>query len=555
MKRWYTSLLVGFCTIFPIACTGDFREINSDRAGVTDEDLNPDNNGLGYRLRIVQQGIYFNYDFGKGRNWPFQMIQNLNADLFAGYMHDPKPLLGGSNNSDYNLQEGWNSAMWEFTYSYVMPEIYRLEQLAEDRLPPFFAIAEILKVMVMQRVTDYYGPVIYSRFGDSQDGYMPDDQQTVYLRFFDDLDEAVAILSDYIDRHPSAAEFAKFDMLLDGTYASWLRLANSLRMRLAVRIAAADPERGRAEFRKAAQHPFGVIEQNTENAAVAASELYTNPLGEINRNWNEAVMNASMESILVGYDDPRLGRFFEPCLDDVALQDRFGKDSAVLGIKGEYHGIRQGTCFSHNLYAALSRLTINQTTDAVLMSAAEVWFLRAEAALRGWSDEDAGTCYRYGVMRSFEQWKTSGTEEYLESDRLAADYHDVFTPANDIAARCRVSPRWDETAAAEIKLEKIITQKWIALFPEGCEAWAEQRRTGYPRLFPVLFNHSPDRCIDTETMIRRLNFPASLATSDPERYEALVRKLDGPDHAGTRLWWDTGKNFPDVAAPELFQTP
>ena len=69
-----------------------------------------------------------------------------------------------------------------------------------------------------------------------------------------------------------------------------------------------------------------------------------------------------------------------------------------------------------------------------------------------------------------------------------------------------LSPAWDEEASRETKLEKIITQKWIACYPEGCEAWAEQRRTGYPRLFPVLVNKSNGK-IDTRTMIRRLNFP------------------------------------------------
>ena len=120
-------------------------------------------------------------------------------------------------------------------------------------------------------------------------------------------------------------------------------------------------------------------------------------------------------------------------------------------------------------------------TDAVLMTAAEVWFLRAEAALRGWTDEDAERCYRNGVAASFAQWQLSGAESYLGSDAMAADYHDPVDPGNDIAARCRVSPRWDAAADAELKLERIITQKWIAMYPEGCEAWAEQRRTGYPR--------------------------------------------------------------------------
>lgn len=163
------------------------------------------------------------------------------------------------------------------------------------------------------------------------------------------------------------------------------------------------------------------------------------------------------------------------------------------------------------------------------MTAAEVWFLRAEAALRGWTDEDAERCYRNGVAASFAQWQLSGAESYLGSDAMAADYHDPVDPGNDIAARCRVSPRWDAAADAELKLERIITQKWIAMYPEGCEAWAEQRRTGYPRLFPVRLNHSKGY-IDTETMIRRLPFPAVLATSDPEQYAALVAELGGEDH-------------------------
>ena len=177
------------------------------------------------------------------------------------------------------------------------------------------------------------------------------------------------------------------------------------------------------------------------------------------------------------------------------------------------------------------------------MCAAEVWFLRAEAALRGWTSESAGTCYRTGVNISFAQWQVAGADGYLAGDNIAADYKDPLDSENDIAARCRVSPRWDESLTAEIKLEKIITQKWIAMYPEGCEAWAEQRRTGYPRLLPVRFNHSRGQSIDTETMIRRLPFPATLETSDPLQYEVLVKALGGPDHGGTRLWWDTGRNF------------
>ena len=106
MKRWRTYLFAGCCAVVLGACTGNFRDLNDDKSGITDKELEADDNGLGYRLGIVQQGVYFNYDYGKGKNWPFQMIQNLNADMFSGYMHDPKPLQGGSHNS--GLQPaGW----------------------------------------------------------------------------------------------------------------------------------------------------------------------------------------------------------------------------------------------------------------------------------------------------------------------------------------------------------------------------------------------------------------------------------------------------------------
>ena len=178
------------------------------------------------------------------------------------------------------------------------------------------------------------------------------------------------------------------------------------------------------------------------------------------------------------------------------------------------------------------------------MTPAEVWFLRAEAALRGWSGEDAGTCYEQGVRSSFNQWRVGEANAYLQSDHVAADFVDTFTPDYSAKALCLVSPAWDEEASRETKLEKIITQKWIACYPEGCEAWAEQRRTGYPRLFPVLVNKSNGK-IDTRTMIRRLNFPVSIISGNPAQYSALCEYLGGPDTGGTRLWWDIGVNFRD----------
>lgn len=117
MKGHIYIYLLGIL-LLSVSCTGKFREFNTDQSGITDEDLVIDDNGFGIRLGIIQQGIYFNYDFGKGKNWPFQLIQNLNADMFSGYMHDAKPLNGGTHNSDYNMQ-GWLEQCHVDTYVFV----------------------------------------------------------------------------------------------------------------------------------------------------------------------------------------------------------------------------------------------------------------------------------------------------------------------------------------------------------------------------------------------------------------------------------------------------
>ena len=529
--------------VISVSCTGRFKDLNTDKAGITDENMQVDLNHLGIPLDVIQQGIYFNYDYGKGKNWPYQLMQNLSADMFSGYMHDYKPLNGGSHNSDYNLQDGWNGTLWENTYAYIMPQIKRLEDSTRLKYPAVYAVTEILKVEVMHRVSDYYGPVIYTSFGNKKMIYQPDTQQEGYHYVLDDLKTAVGILENYVNLADYTPEFSRFDLLLDGKVESWIRFANSLRLRLAIRMAMADPDKARQEFADALAGPLGVFEEPTQLVAVTTDEEYSNPLGEINRVWGEVYMNASMESILNGFDDPRREAFFEPCPDDVLLPDRDGRDSVLIPLKGQYRGIRQGTMFAHTLYSALSKIYVNVQTKPILMTAAEVWFLRAEAALRGWTAEDPRICYEQGIRCSFSQWQVAGVETYLQSDCRAADFEDAFTPENNIKARCLVSPRWDDAASDEMKLERIITQKWLAVFPEGCEAWAEQRRTGYPRLSSVRYNNSRNGCVDTEKMIRRLNYPSSILDSDNGQYEMLVNALGGPDHAGTPLWWDTGRNF------------
>lgn len=519
------------------ACTDSFEEYNTNQAGFPDQSKEQEFNKYGISLGVVQQGIYFNYDWGGGKNWPFQVMQNLSSDMFSGYVHDFNPFAAGHGNTTYGMQDAWNGSSWDNTYGYIMTEVKKSEDLTEKDYPSFYGITKILKVELMHRISDLYGPIIYTQFG-SKTGSMPDKQSDAYKAFFKDLDTGISMIQAYMDENPGVENFAKFDILTpksNRTYAEWVKFGNSLRLRLAVRIAMADPALAASEVKKALTDKGGLLQDDEDIIAVSAEGTgYNNPFGEINKGWGEVFLNANMESYLGGYEDPRLEKFFNKAAGGVGEE--------VVPVKGTYKGIRQGTGFNHTNYTGHSRSTVGQTTGAVLMTAAEVWFLRAEAALRGWSAENVQTCYENGVKASFAQWKAKEVAAYLESEKAPKDYEDAFDAAYNIKAVGAVTPKWNTAATNEEKLEKIITQKWIACYPEGVEGWTEQRRTGYPRLFPVKVNDSQGT-IDSKVGPRRLNFSVTIITANPEQYSALTSALGGADNCGTRLWWDTGRNF------------
>ena len=122
-------------------------------------------------------------------------------------------------------------------------------------------------------------------------------------------------------------------------------------------------------------------------------------------------------------------------------------------------------------------------------------------------------------------------EGYLEGETPATDHNDNLLPTASTKAVSKVTAKWNDALSNEEKFAKIATQRWIAIFPEGINGWADYRRTGYPKLFKNDVNYSQGE-IDTDLGPRRLPFTDA------------VSKLGGPDNAGTRVFWDIDKpNF------------
>ena len=148
--------------------------------------------------------------------------------------------------------------------------------------------------------------------------------------------------------------------------------------------------------------------------------------------------------------------------------------------------------------------------------------------------------YEQGITTSMAQWKAA-PGGYLNNDSSRPAPSVDPRLKDTIANPSKITIKWDNAARDSVKLERIITQKWLAMFPEGQEAWTEFRRTSFPKLFPVIHNNSGG-AISTAVQIRRLPYPQNEYNTNPATVAAGVKLLGGTgDNGGTRLWWDTGK--------------
>ncbi|CAC9975219.1 SusD/RagB family nutrient-binding outer membrane lipoprotein [Flavobacterium sp. WLB] len=508
-----------------MGCTGDFEDINTNPNGITPELFEQDFNHIKGGFAPMFNNIQV-----LTPEWVYQLQQGLNCDIWSGYMATPTGFAGGINNTTYSLVDGWNGFIWDYAYSNVMFNAYDIAQKSKGKYDQFYALSLILKVEGMHRLTDTFGPIIYSKFGTTDSTIEYDSQQEVYNQMFSELDFAVAELTKREDAG-EASTFATTDMSgYGGSYKAWAKFANTLRLRLAMRIVKVNPALAKTQAEKAIAHKYGVFTTNADLFKVV-SPVYTNPIATISGAWLDIRMSADMESIMGGYNDPRLATYF-----DTSTQ-----------FPGQYKGVRTGIDIAaksdHQDFSGIGAVV--RSKEIVLFTTAEAYFLRAEGALRGWNmGGDAKSLYEAGIAASFEQRGASGAAAYIADNvKTAKAYVDPNFPVNNSPALNNVTIAWDAAATNEVKLQKIITQKWIAGFPEGQEAWSDYRRTGYPKLFPVLKNYS-GTTITTEFGVRRINFVQSEKAGNAGGVATGVAKLGGPDNGGTRLWWDTtGANF------------
>lgn len=400
---------------------------------------------------------------------------------------------------------------WDPLYE-DLRNVQTMIRIAQERNNPNYeGVGLIMKSWIFSMLTNAYGTVPYTEAvnvlegGENTPAYTP--QEAIYKGLLRDLEKANSLIE------PGSGTFGG-DILYGGDLTRWRKLANSLRLRLLMRLSekqgAIDGVNVSQQFATIVENPgqYPVFEGNDDNAALEYLSSRPNewpPHTSRIGSFRTYRASKTLTDTLLAYDDPRLQVFADTtsAANDNQSAEYVGVPNGLTDdASNEFNGGRD-----HQ--SSLNTTRYFEQPDAakgLIMTYAEVKFLKAEAAVRGWISGDAQTFYEEGITASMEQYGQSVPSGYLGQSGVAF-------PAND----------------AEAAIDRINRQKWIALFYTGMEGWFNWRRTGVPDIEPSRSNVNGDR------IPVRFRYPASEQSLNAESYQKAVDR-QGPDNINTEMW-------------------
>ena len=567
----------------------DYKKVISDE-GVAEAIMALDDN-----IRTAQTGVY-GIRGGKDGGAPvahaYQFCYSLGPDNYVQYFcvpHYDFPYSNFTLRSTYDMCKGsigGPGSGFSSAKLYIAP-LLNTEKI--DSVPELKAIFLTLFNYSAIENADLFGPMPYEEFKALRDKspFKYNDVRTIYYGVKKNLDDVVACLKYYKDNRSEAykQELANvmysYLTIVNDPYSKtwedmepWIRFANSLKLRMAIHMSGIEPETAKTWAEEAVRD--GVItDVDNEVAIYPVFSGKDHPLVEIT-GWSDAVMGASFLNLLENLDHPYMKYLFTKNSVGLAKSPQAVEGSscdATTPANSVYVGMRdgvapgEGQAAANNPYCGYSMLDkayLAQTQAPLfLMKCSEVYFLLAEGALRGWNM--GGTpkqFYEQGIRYASLESRSFTGNKY---NQLVDEYLNVEAPKNityidpqgltpDMKPVTTIGVKWNESDSKETKLEKIITQKYIASFPYSYESWVDLRRVGYPKLFPILGVADSDGTIGAgdskvqtkENIMRRIPW----ASDDPQT-KADIEETGLPalgegasDTQGQHLWWDNGaSNF------------
>ncbi len=499
-----------------------------------------------------------------------QSVVGLGFGNIAGVMQHTQKDGWGSGHNSYDWTPSGSD--WGGYYDLLRNTEAMLEKAEEMDLDFHRGVGLIIRAYIFGMIADLWGDAPYKDALLGEDGAEEhirppyDSQQEIYHGLLTDLDTANSLLS----ANPSsyAGIDPVQDVLYKGDVTLWRKFANSLALRYYMRLSYKEPEFARDGIEKIVDHPddYPLILRAREDAnmsypGTSSSDSWPSNTvfqQETQGSYMRLKMCATLVDTLEYFHDPRLHVWAKKI--DIPLQIDYSdheRDEIVGGIRyvgdsiaadyerkygypldldPEYVGLPPAWSIvpqAYNLNPNLEQAPYNPHASHLaeiykkasgpllvsrMMSAAEVHFIIAEAALQGWTGEDAQTHYEEGVKESLSAWG------------LAGDYSTYITQAG---------VAWDGT------LGQIMEQKWIASWTAATESWFDWRRTGYPQL-------KPGKEVKRDAIPLRFYYSVKELDLNRENCEAAISKLeettfsegDGQNSAWSKMWLLQGTGEP-----------
>lgn len=520
----------------------------------------------------------------------YQFQNTLGPDCYVQYFcvpHSDFPYSNFELRSTYDLCKGFigGPSAGFSRMKYDMAPTLNAEKI--DYMPEIKAIYLTLFNYAAIENVDLFGPLTYYDYKENFDGlsFVYDRVKDIYYQAKADIDAAIECFKYYKDHRSEA--YKKWIGIATGNYVGlrssydidysdlsvWIRFANSLKLRMAIHMSKVEPATAKQWAEEAVAG--GVIENTTDEIGLFPYLFgVSHPLIEI-MGWNDIVMGASFINLLQNLDHPYMKYLFTK--NSIALEK---SKQAVSGTSaptttsegtvfiGMRNGVTpgEGQAASTNPYCGYSTLDRTYFSECnpplYLMKVSEVNFLRAEGALRGWNmGGTAQSFYEQGIRTAYLEDRNFPIKKYVNyiDDYLNVDapkgiaYVDPQGLTPDMPSVTKIGVKWNEGDSKETKLEKIITQKYIASFPYSYESWVDLRRTGYPKLFPILNTEHSDGTIKpgdpkvqtADNIMRRIPW----VSDDPQTKEDIkatgipalsedTNNKPATDTQMQRLWWD-----------------
>lgn len=559
MKNEFLRLLgVSIFLSLLVSCTADFDEINEqpDALAVTDVSAK-------FFVTSLQKGLF------KPAALPLWYGQIFHQDQYAG-QHS-----GGHSQYNWDGNFGWEYASWlqEGSNSWLAAYNTGLTSYLQFVGPggtlendQYYAIGLIMKGFYYQLYTDQVGMIPYSEASDP-DITLPsyDEQIDIYKGVISELDQAITSIGDNSSTGVGVEKLAENDVLFNGDMQKWKQLANSLKLRMALRAHGADGE----DFAATA-----ISEAISSGVLIDSDALFTSS-NEVANIWVEHCnygdiyqgfgiigqwrMGEPLINTMIHSNDPRLALISKPSIGgtfefeilDTTTDDQIAflkstLDGAGLDIDADYTWVQtdssltitiaEGThhiglplrlspkiksLFDGNMFSEPSDIITNKSNEggdmfpSVVMSSADSHLMIAEAIVKGLAAGDAEAHYQLGLSNAMALWKTTTNEAFLNSEMGSL------------------------SGTMEQKLEKIATQRWIANYTNGYEAWSIVRDTGYPSSAITTSSDNNIRSFSGEMnggYANRLRYISSAYTSNGDNISQAV-SVQGPDNKLTKLWW------------------